>query len=195
MAECICSDIIGIFADECTGVVVDSLGNTYYQVWCSLQRRTDFLNKSILVKVCFRKVDQNRVVVFELSGQCAGSSEPSGMASHNLNNGNGFFIVINGCVASNLPYSRSYVFCGTSKSRCVICLDKVIINCFWNSDHTDVAADLFGIAGKLADSIHGIIASDVEEISDVVCFEACKKLWINRIVEIFRKLVSAGAKI
>ncbi len=118
MAECICSDIIGKFADECTGVVVDSLGNTYYRFGVVSRDVRTFLNKASWSKSVFRKVDQNRLSCSNfLASALAAVSHPAWRPIISTI-GNGFFVVINGCVDSNLPHSRSDVFCGTSKSVC-----------------------------------------------------------------------------
>lgn len=72
---------------------------------------------------------------------------------------------------------------------------KIVINGLRLTEDTDVAADLFSIAGKLADGIHGIVAADIKEPADVHLLEFLKKLRINRILQGFRKLVTAGAKV
>ena len=72
---------------------------------------------------------------------------------------------------------------------------KIVINGLRLTEDTDVAADLFSIAGKLADGIHGIVAADIKEPADVHLLEFLKKLRINWILQGFRKLVTAGAEI
>ena len=77
----------------------------------------------------------------------------------------------------------------------MVCHDEIIVDGFRNTDKTD-AAFIFGcIAGELADRIHGIISAYIEDGLNLIFRKFCKQLRINRIGEIFRKLVTAGAKI
>ena len=147
MTESIHSNVACVFTDKGSFSVIDSLGDTYYQVWCCLKTFLHFGNKIILIKSNFREIDQHRIVSFEFAGENAGSSEPSGMASHNLNNSYRFLIVVDRSVKCNFPYSRSHIFGSTSVSRCMICFYKVVIDGFWNADKADIAVNSGGIAG------------------------------------------------
>ena len=46
--------------------------------------------------------------------------------------------------------------------------DKVVVDGLGDADKTDVTACFFRVAGKLADRIHGVIAADIEEISNLI---------------------------
>ena len=77
----------------------------------------------------------------------------------------------------------------------MVCVYKVIVDGLRLAKDTDIAADLPGIAGKLADSIHGIVASDIKEPADVHLLEFTEELRINRVFQGFREFVAAGTKI
>ncbi len=71
------------------------------------------------------------------------------MASHDFNNGNRLFVVVDGSVNCNFPYRRSYIFRSTSVARCMVCFYKVIVDSFWNTDKTDITIDSVSVADNL----------------------------------------------
>ena len=77
----------------------------------------------------------------------------------------------------------------------MVCKDKIIVDRLRDSDETDLAVYSLSIAGKLAYCIHGIISTDVEEVTDIVLFKFLKELRIDSVCQVFRKLVAAGTKI
>ena len=116
------------------------------------------------------------------------------MTSHDLDDSDRFFLVDAG-VQGDLTDGGGYVAGSTSESGSMVGVYKIVINGLRLTEDTDVAADLFSIAGKLADGIHGIVAADIKEPADIHLLEFLKKLRINRILQGFRKLVTAGAKV
>ena len=72
---------------------------------------------------------------------------------------------------------------------------QIVVDGFRNTDKADTALNAFCVAGKLAYCIHGVIASDVEEVSDAVLFKSAEKGRIYFVVQIFGKLVAAGTEI
>ena len=117
------------------------------------------------------------------------------MASHDFHDGNRFLVVIDRCVHCYFTDGGSYIFCGTSESRCVVGEHQIVVDGFRNTDKADIALNAFCVAGKLAYCIHGVIASDVEEVSDAVLFKSAEKGRIYFVVQIFGKLVAAGTEI
>ena len=73
----------------------------------------------------------------------------------------------------------------------MVCTNQVIVDGLRDSHKPDTASCFFCIAGKLAHSIHRIIAADIEEISDSVLFKLLKQFRIHFIAKILRKLISA----
>ena len=57
----------------------------------------------------------------------------------------------------------------------MVCQDKVIVDRLRDSDETDLAVYSLSIAGKLAYCIHGIISTDVEEVTDIVLLKFFKE--------------------
>ena len=73
--------------------------------------------------------------------------------------------------------------------------DRVIIDRFGNPDETDITLDRGGIAGKLADSVHGVISTNIEEAANVSVRKFLKQLRINSICKIFWQLIAAGTQV
>ena len=195
MSECIYAYITCKLADKLTVSIIDSFGNADNQIGSMLESFLNICKELFLIKCNFRKIDQNRIVAFEFTGKDTGSGQPSGMTSHDLNDRNGFFIIINRSVDRNLTDCGRYIFGSTSESRCVVCQDKVIVDRFRDSDETDLAVYSLSIAGKLAYCIHGIISTDVEEVTDIILLKFLKELRIDGVCQVFRKFVTAGTKI
>ena len=65
----------------------------------------------------------------------------------------------------------------------MVCMDQIIVDCFWFSEDTDITACLCSITGKFAHRIHGIISTDIEEPANIHFFKFLKKSWINRIFQ------------
>ena len=195
MSECVYAYITCKLADKLTVSIINSFGNADNQVGSMLESFLNICKELFLIKCNFRKIDQNRIVAFEFTGKDTGSGQPSGMTAHDLNDCNGFFIIINRSVDRNLTNSGCYIFGSTSESRCMVCQDKVIVDRLRDSNETDLAVYSLSIAGKLAYCIHGIISTDVEEVADIVLLKFLKELRIDSVCQVFRKFVTAGTKI
>ena len=147
------------------------------------------------MKGSLRQINQHRIVTLKHSCQGGCRGEPSGMTAHDFNDGDGRFVVIDGCVDGNLADGRSYILGGASKARGVICHYQVIIDGLWDSDKADRAFMLRGVAGELADCVHRVITSDIKDGLDFVLFKSGEKFRIHRIRQILRKLIAAGSKV
>src|SRR5699024_5174890 len=73
--------------------------------------------------------------------------------------------------------------------------NQIIVYRLGLSDYTDRAVYSFCIPGKFAYSIHRIIAAYIKETADIQLFKFLKQKWIYRIIQIFRKFITAGTKI
>ena len=117
------------------------------------------------------------------------------MASHDLYDGHGRFIVIDRSVRRDLADNGGHIFGGAAVSRRMVGVHQVVVNGLWHADETDVASDPGGIAGKLAHRIHGVVSSDVEEVADLLFCKLLEEPGIDRILQVFRQFVAAGAKV
>ena len=183
-----------VFADESAVFIMDSLRYTDYDVAVFLEGSMNFLEKFFYIEIGFRKINEKRIVSNIFPGKGSSSGEPACVTSHDLDDSDGFFLIDTG-VQGDLTDGGSYVAGSTSESGSMVGVYKIVINGLRLTEDTDVAADLFSIAGKLADGIHGIVAADIKEPADIHLLEFLKKLRINRILQGFRKLVTAGAEI
>ena len=194
MTESICAYGTVIFTDKGAVCVVNTFGNTDNKIAVFLKCFFEITQESILVKSNFWKINKQRIVTSVFTCKGAGSSEPSGMASHDLDDRDRFFLIDIG-IGRDLTDCGSNVFCGTSESRSMISIYQIIVDGLWFADHADRTADTCSIAGKLADGIHGIITADIEEPADIELFKFAEKCRINRIFKRFRQFVAAGAEI
>ena len=145
---------------------MDSLGDTYDQITVLFECLLQILKEDILIKSNFRKIDKQRIVSIVFAGQCTGGSQPSGMPSHDLDDRYGSLFIYIG-IGCDLADSGSNILGSASKSWCMIGVYQIIVDCLWFTNHTDRTSNGCGIAGELADGIHGIIAANIEEPADV----------------------------
>ena len=132
--------------------------------------------------------------VSELIHLKTGSSEPSGMTPHDLDDRDGFFFVDVG-ICRDFTDCGSNVFGGTSEARGMVGIYQIIINRLRFTDHADRTANACRVAGKFTDGIHRIIATNIEEPTDIEFLKFAEKCRINRIFERFRQFVAAGTEI
>ena len=77
----------------------------------------------------------------------------------------------------------------------MISVYQVVVDRFRFTDHTDRTSDGCCIAGKLTDSIHGIVTADIEEPADIQFFKFTEQFRVDRIFQRFREFIATGAKI
>ena len=189
MAESVGTGSTVVFADESAVFVMDSLGYTDDNVAVFLKGSINFPEKFFYIEIRFRKINEKWVVSGVFPGKGSGSGEPACVTSHDLDNGDRFFLINTG-VQGDLTDSGSYVTGSASEARGMVCVYKIVINGLRLAEDTDITVDLFGIAGKLADGIHGIIAANVQKITDLHPVEFVKNGLIKSIRQAFRKLIA-----
>ena len=183
-----------ILADKSSVRIMDTFRNTDNHAAVFFQGFFDILQEVLRVEIAFRKIYVAGIIVLIFTGKDSGSGKPSGVASHDLHDGDGF-LLIHRSVKNNLSYSGGHIFGCASIAGSMVCVYKIVVNGLGLADDTDRAVDLRGIAGKLAHGIHRIIAADIEKPADIQLLKLRKKKRINGILQRFRQLVAAGAKI
>ena len=173
---------------------MDSLGYTHNNITVFFKRLFYIGKEFFLVKICFRQINKQRIISFVFTCKCSCSSQPSCMTSHDLDDGYGFFFIYTG-IQCNFTYCGSHISGSTAKSRSMICMNQVIVNGLGFTNHPDGASDLCGVSGKLADSVHGIVTANIKEPANVHLFKLTEKFRVHRILQRFRKFVTAGAKV
>jgi len=99
-------------------------------------------------------------------------------------------------VSLQLGKGSRNVFGRGAKARAVVRAHQVIVNGLGSAhDGNSLNAFLSNVSGQLVHSIHGIISADIEEISDAVVGKSAEQLGVDRIIQILRQLVPAGAEI
>ena len=195
MAEGVCAHLAGVLTDKGALSVVNALGDADYQVGCGLQGGAHLLDEGILVKGHLRQVDEHRVVPLKLPGQHAGGCEPSGVAAHDLHDGDRLLVVVHGGVDGDLPHGGGHVLGGASISRCVVCLHQVVVNGLGNADEADGTVHKSGVPGQLAHRVHGVVSSYIKEVADIQLLKASEQLRVHWVVQVLRQLVAAGAQV
>ena len=114
-----------------------------------------FIGLSGMLMALFYFVRDKRIALVSFIASILG--EPSCVAAHNFYNRYGF-LFIHICIYGNLADCRSYISGCTSKSRSMVCVDQIIVDCFWFSEDTDITACLRSITGKFARTQYGKIA-------------------------------------
>ena len=174
MPESIHSYLACKFTNKRSFAIVNSFRDTNDHIWHFFKRRAHILYKPFCIKRHFRQIDQNRIISFKFSCQCACRCKPSRMTPHDLDDCHWFFIIIYRCVNCNLPHGWSHIFCRASKPRRMICIDKVVIDRFRYTQKANIASDHLRITRQFAHCIHRIISSDIKEITDVIFLKSFK---------------------
>ena len=185
---------IVIFADKSSLIIMNAFGNAYNNIAVFFEAGFSFFQKFFCIEGCFRKINKKRVIAGIFAGEGAGCCKPSGMTSHDLYDGHGFFLINIG-IQGDFTNCGSHISGSTAKSRSVVSMHKIIVNGLRLSDNADVTANHGCVAGKLAHSIHGIVAADVEKPADIHLLKFAEKLWVYRIFQRFRKLIAAGTQV
>ena len=81
-----------------------------------------------------------------LAGQDAGCSQPSGVSTHDLNDGYSRCLIDRG-IQADLTDSGGNIFGSTSITWCMVSQNQVVVNGFWDTDKTDGAVMFIGIPG------------------------------------------------
>ena len=170
-----------IFADEGSLIIMDSFGNADNHIAVFLKAVVYLGKESFCIKGCLRKIDQKRIVACVFPRQSACCGEPSCVTSHDLYDGNGFFLIYIG-IQGDLTDCGSHISGSASEARGVISVDKIVINSLRLANNADITACHGCIPGKLAYSIHGVIAANIEEPADIHFFKFTEKLRVYRIL-------------
>ena len=127
-----------VFADESAVFIMDSLRYTDYDVAVFLEGSMNFLEKFFYIEIGFRKINEKRIVSDIFPQSCC-SGEPASVTSHDLDDGDGFFLIDAG-VPGDLPDGGGYVAGGASETGSVVGVYKIVINGLRLTEDTDVAA-------------------------------------------------------
>ena len=116
------------------------------------------------------------------------------MASHKFHNSDRLLLVYRS-IQRDLTHGSRHIFCRAAVAWRMIRQDQVIVDSLRNTDKANVTSVMGCVAGKLADGIHGIIAANVQKITDLHPVEFVKNGLIKSIRQAFRKLIAAGTEI
>lgn len=121
VAESVGTGSTVVFADESAVFVMDSLGYTDDNVAVFLKGSINFPEKFFYIEIRFRKINEKWVVSGVFPGKGSGSGEPACVTSHDLDNGDRFFLINTG-VQGDLTDSGSYVTGSASEARGMVCV-------------------------------------------------------------------------
>ena len=94
MPEIIYAHIACKLTDKCSVSIVNAFRNAYDQIRHFPKCFFHIGNKFLRIKCHLRQVDQHRIVSLEFPCKDAGRRQPSGVASHDLHDGDRLLIVI-----------------------------------------------------------------------------------------------------
>ena len=147
MTESICANITCKLADKGSVTIVDSFGNADNEIRSFSKLFFYLFDKCIRGESNFRKINKNRIIAFKFAGKNACGGQPAGMAPHDLDDGDRWFIIIDRGINCNFAYCRSNIFGSTSVARGMIGQNQIVVDGFRNSDDADITSDCCCVAG------------------------------------------------
>ena len=151
--------------------IADSFRSHHISVPVLAVNSGNFLNELLPVKRHFREINEVGRVTFFPFGQGGCSRKPAGVSAHGFKDYN--------TVAGNEPFQVQAGFANcrrqelgrTAVAGRVVGMGKIVVNRFGDPDDPEFVAHFVGKAVYLIRRIHGIIAADVEKITDLVFFK------------------------
>ena len=192
MAEAVGAGGLGL-GDEGSVGVVDALGDRHQAVLLLGVDPLHVGDELIHVEVHLGQVDQVGAVAL-LVGQSGRGGEPAGVAAHALDDGD-HAGVIHGGIAIDLHHGGGDVLGRGGEARAVVGAVQVVVDGLGNAHHAAVIAHLGAVAADLVAGVHGVVATVVEEVPDVVLLEDLQNALVVGVVHVgVRNLVAAGAQ-
>ena len=128
------------------------------------------------------KVDEVRHVRVRQVSQNGSGSKPACMSAHHLDDDDALGVIYAHLLLKFCKYSSDVLGCG-SESRTVIDAHQVVIDRLRTSHDLDIInAVVRTIFGKLGNRIHGIVAADINKITDVMLMEYLNDLSVLAVV-------------
>ena len=153
----------------------------------------DIRQKAFHVKIHLGKVDEIRAVAHPGS-QSSRAGQPAGVASHDLQNGNGSVVVHMG-VPLDLHAGGSDVSGCGAEARAVVGAVEVIVNGLGHADDAARIAHGLHVLGDFVACVHGVVAAVVEEIAHIILAENFENTAVVGVILAgISQLVAAGAQ-
>ena len=182
------------FGDEGAVRPVDSLRDRDQALVLRLIDLVDIRQKAFHVKIHLGKVDEIRAVAHPGS-QSSRAGQPAGVASHDLQNGNGSVVVHMGVPLDLHAGGSDVPGCG-AEARAVVGAVEVIVNGLGHADDAARIAHGLHVLGDFVACVHGVVAAVVEEIAHIILAENFPEntAVVGVILAGLSQLVAAGAQ-
>ena len=104
-------------------------------------------------------------------GEGGSGGDPAGAATHDLDDGDEVALTHGLVVGGDFADAGGDVFDGAGVAGAVVGAGQVVIDGLWHADHAELVALGLGELGDFVGGVLGVVATDVEEIADVVGLE------------------------
>ena len=162
-------------AQENAVLVLDALADRDNNIVALFFQLGHALEERLLVKGALGQQDQVWAVAVRTGSQTGGSSQPAGVAAHDLGHRHAAQVVDAG-IADDLLQDRGDVLRRAAVAGGVVGQHQVIVNGLGHADKADLAVDGLAVGAQLGDRVHRVVAADVKHRADVVLPEQLKQL-------------------
>ena len=124
-------------------------------------------------------------------GESSSGGDPTGTATHDLDDGDEIALTHGLVIGGDFADAGGDVFDGAGVAGAVVGAGQVVIDGLGHADHAELVALGLGELGDFVGGVLGVVATDVEEVADVVGLEDLKDA-IK--VGLFLEFETAGAE-
>ena len=137
MSKCIFFSGFCFFSNIMSCGIFHTFADCHDDIILFLKCLVHVFDEFFFIKYFLAQIDQLWNSSFFCSCECGRCCQPSGISSHNLYDRYRWYIVYK-AVTCNLCKCSCDEFGSRSKSRTMICLSEVVVNCLWCSHDFDI---------------------------------------------------------
>ena len=173
--------------------IVDPLGRGHHTLARLPVDFLDVMNEPIHIKVDLRQIEQVGAAAGE-PGQGGGAGQPTGVAPHDLDDGNRAGIIYVG-IMPHLSAGGGDVFGGGAVAGAVVGAVEIVVDGLGHADDAALIALSLHIPGDFVAGIHGVVAAVIEKVPHVIALEDLQNTAVIGVVSLrICQLVAAGAQ-
>ena len=186
---------IRIVADHLATAVTDTLTDGDDDILADRELTPEIGDEVIEIERTLLEIDEIRNIAVCVLGEGRRRRQPAGIPAHHLDDDDVRCIVYLE-LALQLRDGGRDILRGRAEARAVIDTIEVVIDGLRCADHDDVRdVMLLNIIRELPDSIHRVVAADIDEVADLVLLEdADERLELRRVLCRILQLETAGAE-
>ena len=175
---------------------LDALGHGDDYGILLLQKLLGILKELVDIEHCLGQIDGIRSLALLCLGKGGGTCQPPCVTSHDLDDGDGLFLIVQTQgIADNLLGGSGDVLGGASEAGGVVGEGQVVVNGLGYAQELLLMSLQNRVVGQLLDGVHGIVSADVDECLNLQLVHDFEQLLINlRILMNLGQLIPAGAQ-